>query len=410
MSFAIARQPVFNREGEVFGYEVYLRRVSNLSRYPEDISYNKATFIVAELIAELGIKRVSEGKKIFINVTLDSILNKVLDLLTVDKMVFEIIPSQMEVGRSIYTNVLKRVDELKKHGGTIAITEQLYSGRYIDLLERANIVEFKVKGVDKGKVSALRRNNKKVLISRIETEKDYERVRDWGDLFEGNYLGKPSVIKEFEIAPFLKTTLMRMIGALNTAQSIKDFANIIAGDVGMSAKLLRFVNSAYFARKKEIKDIVQACAYLGMNNLKKFTLLIATNDYVSVEDPNLWKKSLIRAIIAEEIAKKLKPNLANEAYIAGLFSLIDRILDVDKVEFLREVNVDQEIIDAYTGKNEDLREILQEAILLEEALEEGGDKLDKIVSTYAPKLGVRPFELKNKLFEAQSKAEEILRI
>ncbi len=410
MSFAIARQPVFDSEGEIFGYEVYLRRVDNLESYPQDIPYNKATFIVAELIGELGVKRVSEGKKIFVNVTLDSILNRTLDLLAIDKVVFSIIPPQMEVGHTIYTNALKRIEDLKSKGGTIAVNEQLYSSKYLDLLEKASIVEFRARNLDEGKSSGVRRNGKKVLVSYVESEQELNRVKPLGDLFVGNYLGAPSVIKEVEIAPFLKATLMRMIAALNTAQSIRDFANIIASDVGMSAKLLRFVNSAYFARRKEIKDLVQACTYLGMENLKKFTLLVATNDYVSVENPVLWRKSLIRAILAEELAKRTRPPIANEAYLAGLFSLIDKILGVDKIEFLREVNIDKEIIDAYTGANEELGQILHEAIVLEEALEMGSPRLEKAVESFSQKLGVMPFELNNWLFEAQEKAEEILRI
>jgi len=410
MSFAIARQPVFDSEGEIFGYEVYLRRTDNLESYPQDIPYNKATFIVAELIGELGVKRISEGKKIFVNVTLDSILNKTLDLLTLDKVVFSIIPPQIEVGHTIYNNALKRIDDLKSRGGTILITEQLYSSKHLDLLERASIVEFRAKSLDEGKSAGVRRNGKKVLVSHVESEREFERVKPLGDFFVGNYLGAPSVIKEFEIAPFLKATLMRMIAALNTAQSIKDFANIIASDVGMSAKLLRFVNSAYFARRKEIKDLVQACAYLGMENLKKFTLLVATNDYVSVENPVLWRKSLIRAILAEELAKRIKPVVANEAYLAGLFSLIDKILGVDKIEFLRDVNIDQEIIDAYTNANEDLSQILQKAIVLEEALEMGSERLEKVVEAYSAELGVMPYELNNWVLEAQEKAGEILRI
>jgi len=271
-------------------------------------------------------------------------------------------------------------------------------------------VEFRAKSLDEGKSAGVRRNGKKVLVSHVESEREFERVKPLGDFFVGNYLGAPSVIKEFEIAPFLKATLMRMIAALNTAQSIKDFANIIASDVGMSAKLLRFVNSAYFARRKEIKDLVQACAYLGMENLKKFTLLVATNDYVSVENPVLWRKSLIRAILAEELAKRIKPVVANEAYLAGLFSLIDKILGVDKIEFLRDVNIDQEIIDAYTNANEDLSQILQKAIVLEEALEMGSERLEKVVEAYSAELGVMPYELNNWVLEAQEKAGEILRI
>lgn len=410
MSFAIARQPIFDTEGNLYGYEVYLRRSTDLDKYPEDIPYNKATFIVAELTAELGVNRVSEGKKIFVNVTLDSLLNKVLDLLPLDKVVFEVIPSQVEVGRSIFSSILKRVDDLKAQGAMLALTENLYSGKYVDLLQKSDMVEFTVSKIDEGKASAVRRNNKKVLVTRIESEKDYRKAVELGDLLEGNYLGKPAVVKEFEIAPFLKSTLMRMIAALNTVQSVKDFAKIISSDVGMSAKLLRFVNSAYFAKRKEIKDIVQACTYLGMENLKKFTLLIATNDYVSVENPQLWKKSLIRAIIAEELAKRYKPELATKAYLVGLFSLIDQILGVDKIEFLREVNVDKEIIDAFTGENKELSLILDEASILEESLEIGGNRFEKVVEEFAQKLGVSPFALKDMLFEAQVKAEEVLRV
>ena len=410
MSFVIARQPVFDREGSLFGYEVYLRRTNDLSRYPEDVSYNKATFIVAELISEIGVDRISEGKKIFRNVTLDSILNKVLDILNLERMVFQIMASQTEVGASIYQNALKRIDELKEKGSLISIKEEFYSSKFVDLIERSAIVEFSVSSVDENKASAVRRNGKKVMVTKIETDEDYSKAKHLGDLFSGNLIGPPTVVKEFEIAPFLKTTLMRMIGALNTAQSIKDFAQIIASDVGMSAKLLRFVNSAYFAKRKEIKDITQACAYLGMENLKRFTLLIATNDYAAVENPSLWKRSLVRAIIAEEIARRLKPDLTNEAYLVGLFSLIDEILGVDKVQFLKEVNVDQEIIDAFTGKNQELREILDDAILLQEALEEGGDKLIDVVNTISAKFRMQPFELRNKVLEAQDKAEEMLRI
>ncbi len=411
MSFVIARQAIYDGEGNLFGYEVYLRRSEDLTKYPEDVPFNKATFIVAELIAEIGLDRVGGGKKVFMNVTLDSTLNKVLDLLTPGKMVFELIPPKIEASQSIYNNILKRVSEFKEKGSLIAINEELYSSRYIELLEKADIVEMSIKTIDENKIAGAKRNKKKILITRIESEAELNKVRAIGDLFEGIYLDRPSPIKEFEIAPFLKTTLLRMISALNTAQSIRDFARIIASDVGMSAKLLRFVNSAYFARRNEIKDIVQACSYLGMENLKKFTLLIATNDYVSVENPALWKRSLVRATICEEIARKLRPELANEAYLVGLFSLIDEILKVDKVEFLKEVNVDQSIIDAFTGKNRTLENILMMAIELESALEEGeGDRIKEKIRDYAQKLHISEGDLKNKLLEALSKSEEIIKL
>lgn len=410
MSFAIARQPVFDTKREIYGYEIYLRRSDDLTKYPEDIPYNKATFIVAELIAELGIKKVSEGKTIFFNVTIDSLLNKVIDLLPIDRVAFEVMPPQISIGETVYTNALKRIEELKGKGAHIVLTEKLYSGKYADIFKLADIVEFPVQDIDQGKVDAIKRNKKKLLISRIEKESDYEKSLKFADLLEGNFLAPPTVVKELELAPFLKSTLMRMIGALNSVQSVKEFADIIASDVGMSAKLLRFVNSAYFSRRKEIKDIVQACAYLGMENLKKFTLLVATNDYLSVEDPHLWKRSLIRAYLAQEIMKERNPSLANASYLAGLFSLIDKILGVDKIEFLREVGIDKEIIDAFTGANEELSFALQKAVLLEEASEMGPEKLDKVIDTVAKELGKEPIELSALIAEAKSQADEIIKV
>lgn len=410
MSFAIARQPVFDREGNVFAYEVYLRESGNLYVYPTRVPYNKATFIVTEIIAELGVSKVSDGKRILMNVSLDSILNKVLDLLPLDALVFGIIPPQTEVGEALLPSILKRMEELKEKGALFSLSEKLYTSKYIDLLHRSHIVEFSIWGITEEKATAIKRGGRKLLITKIESEEDYRKAKAIGDLFEGNYLGRPAVVKEFEIAPFLKSTLMRMIGALNTAGSVRDFAKIIGSDAGMSAKLLRFVNSSYFTKRKEIKDIVQACAYLGMENLQKFTLLVATNDYVSVEDPYLWKRSLVRAIIAEELARRRDPRLAGLAYIAGLFSLIDRILGVDKVLFLKEVNIDKEVIEAYTGENEELSSILQDVYLLEEALDIGSDRLDAIVEEVAVRSGTDPSSLKGVLLEAQVKAEEILNI
>ncbi|MDQ7083056.1 MAG: HDOD domain-containing protein [Aquificota bacterium] len=169
-------------------------------------------------------------------------------------------------------------------------------------------MRWKPESSEENKILALKRNKKKITHYKDEKEEQYAKFQAVADLFEGNYLQKPSVIKEFEIAPFLKTTLLRMISALNTAQSIRDFANIISSDVGMSAKLLRFVNSAYFARRQEIKDIIQACSYLGMENLKKFTLLVATNDYVTVENRNSGKNPLLEQPYARN-SRKLKRTL-----------------------------------------------------------------------------------------------------
>lgn len=219
----------------------------------------------------------------------------------------------------------------------------------------------------------------------------------WATFFEGNYLESPYILKEFEIAPYLKTTLLKLMSVVHSAQSTKEIAEFISYDVGLTAKLLRFVNSAYFSPIQEIKSVEQACSMLGLKNLKNFIFLLAMNDYISVENPALWKMSLVRAFLAKSIAERIAPGLEDAAYLVGLFSLIDEILGVDKVSFLKEINIDKLIIDAYTGENKKLRQILDIVSQLEEvysemsALEDAYNaplllKIEELTGIYIPDL------------------------
>jgi EAL and modified HD-GYP domain-containing signal transduction protein len=75
--------------------------------------------------------------------------------------------------------------------------------------------------------------------------------------------------------------------------------------------------------------------------------------------------SLVRAFLAKSIAERIAPGLEDTAYLVGLFSLIDEILGVDKVSFLKEIHMDKLIIE-----NEKLRQILDIVSQLEEGYSE----------------------------------------
>ena len=419
MSFAIARQAIFDKEGKAFGYEIYLRRTDDLEKYPKDIPFNKATFIVSELLVEIGVEKVGEGKRVFINVALDSVLNKTLEILKGDKLTLQLIPPQVSIGKVTYPNILKAIDRFKEKGALISVTDSIVNNGYEEVVEKADILEVSIKKYSHDMIKDFKSKGKLIMFTFIEKEKEFKQALELGDLFEGRYLGDINIVKKFEIAPFLKSTLMRLLAVMNVADSVKEFAHIISSDVGMTTKLLKFINSAYFSPATEIKSIDQACSFLGMDNLKKFILLVATNDYVSIENPILWKKSLRRAIIAEFIALRTAPDLKNEAYLAGLFSLIDEILHVDKIAFLKELRINQEIIDAFTGKNERLAKILKYASALEDIIgfqvtgpqvtQTPGGEHD-ILFTISNETGIPVDELQNAIQDAVSKADILIKI
>ncbi|MEJ7619888.1 MAG: HDOD domain-containing protein, partial [Aquificaceae bacterium] len=336
-----------------------------------EVPYGRATYIVIEIILEQGIERVGEGKRVMINVSLDSLINKAIEALDPKKLIIEIIEPQVPVGEMVYRQILNAIDKYTERGVLFSISERnLENEKIAGLLDKISIISVDAKRLNQRVVDLSKSKSKTLLISKIENAEEYSRVSRVGDLFQGMYLEGPFILKEFQTAPYLKNTLLKLIAVAHSAQSPKEIANLIATDVGMTAKILRLVNSAYYSPIKEIRSVEQACAMIGLRNLRNFLLVLAMNDYVSVENPELWKKSLVRALIAQKIAEFIHPQYESEAYLIGLFSLIDEILGMDKIAFLKDVKIEQEIIDGYTGKNVHLRSILDYSIMLEEKFPE----------------------------------------
>ncbi|MFN7064791.1 MAG: EAL and HDOD domain-containing protein [Aquificaceae bacterium] len=371
MSFLIAKQPIFDKEGKRIAFEVFLRKKDNIYEYPKEVPYNRATYIIIEILLEQGIDKVGEGKRVMINVSLDSLLNKAIEFLNPEKLILEIMEPQLPLGSAIYNLISNVISKYIQQGAMFCINEKnLKHEKLSKIFEKMHIVSVNADRFNKQLVDMVKKNGKFLLISKIEDDKNYKELIIDGDFFQGIYLEKPTILKEFETGPYLKATLFKVLAIVNTAGSLKEIANSISTDVGMAAKILRLVNSAHYSPVKEIKNIEHACSIIGLKNLKNFLLMLAINDYVSVEDPVLWEKSLVRALIAQKIAEILSPEYESKAYLMGLFSLIDKILFVDKIAFLKEIKLEQDIIDGYTGRNGTLKRILDYSILIEEKFSE----------------------------------------
>jgi len=252
MRVKLSKQSIFDAQGNRAGAEVFLH---STDRPGNGVSSNRLIFIMIKSIAEYGVTRIDDGRKIFIRIPLDSLLMKVFDLINPFSVVYKLYPPYVSNSTAVLT-------------------------------------------------SAVKANRKKILITNVNNKEDLQIALKMGDLVSGHVIEEPRPLKEIKLSPFLRSTLLRLLTLLNTSEDIKEYAKVIETDAGMSAKLLRFVNSAYFSIQSQIKSIEQAAAFFGLKQLRNFILVISINDYASVGDAKLWKRSLIRAKIMEGLAKK----------------------------------------------------------------------------------------------------------
>jgi len=411
MSFVVARQPILDRNKEVFAYEFFLRREGEEEKYPRDVPFSRAVYIITDILVESGIEKLTNGKKGVINVPLEAVLNKSLELLPPEKIIFDLNPPEVPIGKTVLEKSIKKLKEFKTKGVEFILNENLYSSQYKELINLSDVIEFYFKNATPDKVKSAKRYGKKVLISLIEKEEEYKKALEYGaDYFQGFYFAKPEVVKRTKLAPFLKVTLLRLLNAITTAKSLKELAKIIETDVGLAIKFLQFVNSAYFARRKRIESIEHAVSFVGLENIKKFVLLVSMNEFLKVENPQLWRRSLIRAFIAEELTNRYSPEVSEKAFLVGLFSLLDKILGVDIPNFLRELNVDEEVIKAFEDKDISLHKLLEVVSKLEEAVNSSPEELDKTAQELSEELGIPEIDLVIIAKEAKEKAEKIIRI
>ncbi len=116
--------------------------------------------------------------------------------------------------------------------------------------------------------------------------------------------------------------------ACSAEPDFRNISNLVSKDAGLSAKVLKVVNSPFFGAAVEVKSIVQALSLMGMDNFNKVILTTCLREAIgssSKEDQVFWDHSLHTAIAAEYIGKKRNAILAlenvtpDQAYMAGLF-------------------------------------------------------------------------------------------
>jgi HD-like signal output (HDOD) protein/ActR/RegA family two-component response regulator len=143
------------------------------------------------------------------------------------------------------------------------------------------------------------------------------------------------VIAKFEFLPSLPNLYVDIVNQLHASNpSIEGVGKIIARDIGMTAQILRLVNSAYFGYYSHVTSLNRAITILG---LEKIGALVLSRHLFAQVDPSLltlfniyelWQHSLRVATCAQEIAVLEGGNgiLGDEAFMAGLLHDAGRLI------------------------------------------------------------------------------------
>jgi EAL and modified HD-GYP domain-containing signal transduction protein len=192
----------------------------------------------------------------------------------------------------------------------------------------------------------------------MDSFKKYSGAR--GVLLSGNFYSQPITKGIVDLTP-LKINALHLLGQINLESfDLGEAASIIERDPALSISLLRFLNAMNPDRSRKIDSIRTAVAILGQNEVKKWATIAISVGMGEDRPSEITRLSLIRAKFAENLAPAFEMALkSGSLFIAGLFSLLDVILQMPLVKAIDEVATSGEIREALLENKGQLSEVLK---------------------------------------------------
>jgi EAL and modified HD-GYP domain-containing signal transduction protein len=350
---AVARQPICDDELTVVGYELLVDAAGEA---------NPAGLIV-DAFAEIGLDELVGHRAAHIDVTPSFLLEVYPPPLRPDRAVLEL-PATTPAGDQLL-HVLRR---LASFGFTIALDRWRADTATPELLEVAGMAKVEVGGRDDAELAAdleaLRPHGLLPLALGVDTRDELRRCRALGfERFQGGVYATPALVHGREV-PTHGLTALRSVAELTSSADFETLERLIVEDIGLSYKLLRYVNSAFFSLPRQIESIREALVILGERTVKRWATVMAL---AGVEDrpDELVTLALQRARMAELLAGDARQEERQGHFTVGLFSVVDALLDAPMADVLAALPFGPELRDALVERRGPKGQVLEAIVRFE---------------------------------------------
>jgi len=235
-------------------------------------------------------------------------------------------------------------------------------------------------------------------------------VTNWADFDACALLGLNAFVGKLHLTPRpsndqkglnpAQTIIMQLMQMVRQNADVGQIEAVLKRDATLSYKLLRFINSAGFGAGREIQSLRQALALLGYAPLYRWlTLLLATASTTGYS-PVLLETAEVRGRLAELLAQQaLGKSEAEQVFVAGMFSLLDRLLGISMDEVLAAIQLPDDVVAALRNRDGKYGPYLA----LAEACELNSD----LVSSMAAALKLTPLDVNTAHLAALAWAQNV---
>ncbi|MGF1686660.1 HDOD domain-containing protein [Photobacterium japonica] len=365
----LARQPILNRKKETIGYELLFRDGPN-NAFPGVEAEHATHRLLTDNFLGGNSLHVAAGKKAFINFPYSSLIKRTPLMFAKESFIIEILES-CEPDDAL----LDAVMELHHLGYTLALDDFIPSPPWNRFLPYIHIIKFDIRAIPISRAGFFIRHHRekgsplRFLAEKVESHAEFMAARDAGfDWFQGYFFSRPELLRQKTLSPSA-LTILRLYQAISQPElDLCHIEQLITNDVSLSYKLLRHVNNITAPRAKSMSSFKQALAFMGETQLRRFVTFVATSQATEDKPLSLYLLSLQRARFCEYLSQHITPKVsANQAFLTGLFSLLESMLDQPIDVIIEQLALNKAIRHALIAQHGELGLLLQLAIAYDNA-------------------------------------------
>ncbi|WEJ62448.1 EAL and HDOD domain-containing protein [Thiomicrorhabdus lithotrophica] len=341
--FFVGRQPIVDRDENIYGYELLFRGGLNSSVAEFDSDSQATATVICNSMMEMDIKELVGKSKAFINFP-EEFFYEMRDPCFHPRQVV------IEVLETVEPNqqVIESLQYLKDQGYILALDDFIFSKKYVPFIKMADIVKFDVLVIKPEKIKPLFTKIKSIkdvtiLAERVENKEMYDLCKEAGaDLFQGYYFAKPEVVtgKKLSVAKIHLLELLKKV--VDESLHLDDLESIIEKDVGLSIKILKLAKQYKSISMPNFSSLKEVMMLFGLKRVQSWATMISMT---SLDDvfPEVFNLARLRAIFMRNIAQKENLPAVDSFYLAGLFSMIDVILGQNLDQALDNIPLNEHI-------------------------------------------------------------------
>ncbi|MEN9577694.1 MAG: hypothetical protein RJA70_703 [Pseudomonadota bacterium] len=362
---ALSRQAIYDQDLRVWAYELrYV--VPNSEDGPLSVTSDDSTSsVVLSAFAEFGLSRVVGSKQAFIYASVKTITGEMALPIPSQRVTLELRDYEYSI-----EELVPALQARKREGFSLALTDFVYTDDVDPLLELVDYVKLNFPRLgEQGLLehsALLKRFDVKAVVTGLQTSEQVLACSAMGySYFQGDFLFKPQLLKRKELPASFVVVSDLLVKLQNPDVTFKEIEEVIKKDAALTVAVLKFLNSSAYSLRQEVSSVAQAVSFLGLNEFMKWTLLVVLS--ARFEKPTeILTTARIRARTCEIYAKRRRGVSPATAFMVGLLSVLDAILDRPMSELLEELPVTPEVRSAILEFSGPAGEILEKVVTREQ--------------------------------------------